>query len=181
MPTPTSELMIIDVTGAEVADGDIGEILLRTPAMFLGYFRDDTPPVDADGWYHTGDFGRIDDGLLYVESRLRDMIMRGGENIYPIEIEDRLLSHPDILEAAVIGVPHRELGQEVMAVIVTRGGVAVSPDEVRAFVAAKLARFKVPAQVRVVDVMPQNASGKIVKQELRDRFATEASPDGLPA
>lgn len=172
--------MIRDPDGTEITDGGIGEIWLRSPSTFLGYWRDEAASddvLDPDGWYRTGDFGRIEDGLLYVESRLRDLIIRGGENIYPIEIENRLLGHPDIADAAVIGVSHRELGQEVMAVIVPREGATVDADGVRRWVATGLAPFKVPAHVRVVDALPYGATGKVAKLELEERFG----PGGAPA
>ncbi|CUU56695.1 AMP-binding enzyme C-terminal domain-containing protein [Parafrankia irregularis] len=111
---------------------------------------------------------------MYLESRLRDMIIRGGENIYPIEIENRLIEHPGVAEAAVIGVPHEKLGQEVLAVLVPRDGTTLDPADVRDWVAATLAAFKVPARVRVVDALPHNASGKVIKRDLEDRFATGA-------
>ncbi len=176
VPTPTAEVLLRDPAGLEVTtDGEIGEIWLRCPSTFLGYWNNPAASaavLDADGWYRTGDYGRFDDGLLFVESRLRDMIIRGGENIYPIEIENRLVDHPDIAEAAVIGAPHRELGQEVMAVVVARDGAAVDPAAVREWVAATLAAYKVPAHVRVVDALPYSASGKVLKRDLEDRFAT---------
>lgn len=185
VPTPTTELMIREPDGTEITGGGTGEIWLRSPSTFLGYWRDEAASgdvLDPDGWYRTGDFGRIKDDLLYVESRLRDLIIRGGENIYPIEIENRLLDHPDIADAAVIGVPHRELGQEVMAVIVPRDGAtadgrtvdgaAVDSDGVRRWVAAGLAPFKVPAHVRFVAALPYGATGKVHKLALEERFGT---------
>ncbi|EFC86669.1 class I adenylate-forming enzyme family protein [Parafrankia sp. EUN1f] len=178
VPTPTSELMLRDADGAEItADGAVGEIWLRGPSVFLGYWNDEgatAAVLDADGWYRSGDYGRIVDGVVYLESRLRDMIIRGGENIYPIEIENRLIEHPDIAEAAVIGVPHEKLGQEVLAVLVPRDGTTLDPADVRDWVAATLAAFKVPSRVRVVDALPHNASGKVIKHDLEVRFATDA-------
>ena len=163
------ELEIRDESGAVVADGEVGEICLRGAAVFLGYW--DNPEASAKAlderrWYRTGDFGRVVDGVLLLESRMRDLIIRGGENIYPIEIENRLEEHPDVLEVAVIGVPHHQLGQEVAAVVVARPGSMLLADEVRAWVGAELAKFKIPAHVVFREELPHNASGKVVKHEL---------------
>ncbi|ONH22131.1 class I adenylate-forming enzyme family protein [Pseudofrankia asymbiotica] len=177
--TPTSEIKVIGPDGAELPDGEIGEICVRCPSVFLGYWENEEATaavLDADGWYRTGDFGRADGGLLYLESRLRDMIIRGGENIYPIEIENRLVEHPGLADAAVIGVEHRELGQEVLAVVVRREGADVTAEDVQAWVAAALARFKVPAYVRFATELPYNATGKLLKRELEKLYATPAGP-----
>jgi acyl-CoA synthetase (AMP-forming)/AMP-acid ligase II len=174
LATPTSEVALRDVTGGEVPDGEVGEISIRCPSNFLGYWGDPAATaavLDADGWYATGDFGRIVDGMLQLESRLRDMILRGGENIYPIEIENRLSEHPDLTDSAVIGVPHDELGQEVMAVVVRRPGAAVTAADVRAWVAEKLAAYKVPAHVRFAESLPYSPTGKLLKREIERRFA----------
>ncbi|TQS42170.1 acyl--CoA ligase [Cryptosporangium phraense] len=157
--TPTSEVRVL-------SEGDeVGEIAIRCPSGFLGYWGDPAATaavLDADGWYRTGDYGRILGGMLQLESRLRDMIIRGGENIYPIEIENRLSEHPAILDAAVIGVPHDDLGQEVLAVVVS----SLSAREVREWVGLTLAPYKVPAHVRFVDALPYSATGKLLKREL---------------
>ncbi|MDT3446477.1 MULTISPECIES: class I adenylate-forming enzyme family protein [unclassified Pseudofrankia] len=173
--TPTSEIRVIGPDGAELPDGEVGEICVRCPSVFLGYWENEEATaavLDADGWYRTGDFGRTDGGLLYLESRLRDMIIRGGENIYPIEIENRLVEHPGLADAAVIGVEHRELGQEVLAVVVRREGADVTAGDVQAWVAAALARFKVPAHVRFATELPYNATGKLLKRELEKLYAS---------
>ncbi len=123
VPNPTSEVEIRRPDGTKAPDGEVGEICLRHASIFLGYWNDEAATkevLDADRWYRTGDYGRIVDGLVYLESRLRDLIIRGGENIYPIEIENRLVEHPDVDDAAVIGVDHPTLGQEVLAVVVMR-------------------------------------------------------------
>jgi acyl-CoA synthetase (AMP-forming)/AMP-acid ligase II len=172
--SPTAEIKVVGPDGAELPDGDVGEICVRCPSGFLGYWDDEAATaavLDADGWYRTGDFGRVDGGLLYMESRLRDMIIRGGENIYPIEIENRLAEHPGLADAAVIGVPDRELGQQVMAVVVRRDGADVTAEDVQAWVGAALASFKVPAQVRFAAELPYNATGKLLKRELEQLYA----------
>ncbi|WP_045878221.1 class I adenylate-forming enzyme family protein [Pseudofrankia sp. DC12] len=173
--SPTAELKVVGPDGVEPADGEVGEICVRGPSGFLGYWADEhatAAVLDADGWYRTGDYGQIRDGLLYLESRLRDLIIRGGENIYPIEIENRLAAHPDLADAAVIGVPHRELGQEVMAVVVPRDGAAVTAEDLQGWVAAALASFKVPAHVRFATELPYNATGKLLKRDLEAQYAT---------
>src|SRR5690606_16080090 len=127
-----------------------------------------------DRWYRTGDFGRIENGLLYLESRMRDMIIRGGENIYPTEIENRLIEHPAISDVAVIGVPHRVLGQEVMAVVVRHDGATLEADEVREFAAAALSAYKVPAHVVFRDALPYTESGKVLKHQLERELVENA-------
>jgi acyl-CoA synthetase (AMP-forming)/AMP-acid ligase II len=179
--SPTAEIRIVGPDGAELPDGETGEISLRCSSGFLGYWEDEKATaavLDADGWYRTGDFGRVEDGLLHLESRLRDMIIRGGENIYPIEIENRLAEHPGLADAAVIGVPHRELGQEVMAVVVPRDGAEVTESDVRDWVGAALASYKVPAHVRFASELPYNATGKLLKRELEVQYAASVPPDG---
>ncbi|MGW1029061.1 class I adenylate-forming enzyme family protein [Streptomyces sp. NPDC002577] len=179
--TPTCQVVLRDAEGNDIPDRrtathaeEYGEICIRTPSCFLGYW-DDGPAtaaaLDTDGWYHTGDYGRIADGVLYLESRMRDLIIRGGENIYPVEIENRLTEHPGLLDAAVIGVPHEELGQEVMAVVVPCDTAAPSAAEVRSWVAQKLAPFKVPSQVRFVSGLPYSPTGKLLKRELEQQIA----------
>lgn len=155
-------------TGVVVDTGTVGEVYLRTAAAFLGYWDNPTATsaaIDDERWYRTGDFGVIRDGRLHLEGRRTDLIVRGGENIYPVEIENRLLEHPEVTDAAVIGVEHPTLGQEVKAVVV-RGADALTSDAVRAWAAVTLASFKVPAYVEFVDELPRNATGKVVKQLL---------------
>jgi acyl-CoA synthetase (AMP-forming)/AMP-acid ligase II len=169
---PASAGMVVetrDPVGQLVAEGEVGEIHLRAPSVFLGYWHDPAATeaaLDPEGWYRTGDYGRIVNGFVHLESRMRDLILRGGENIYPIEIENRLVEHPSIEDAAVVGVEHPELGQEVKAFVVVTPGAEVAADDVRAWVAAGLARFKVPAHVEFLDELPYNESGKVVKSRL---------------
>jgi acyl-CoA synthetase (AMP-forming)/AMP-acid ligase II len=155
--------------GAVVSEGEVGEIYLRSPSVFLGYWdnpRATSDCLDAEGWYRTGDFGRIQDGMLYLDSRMRDMVLRGGENIYPIEIEHRLVEHPEIDDAAVIGVDHPELGQEVKAFVVRSAGSTLSERDVQEWAARSLASFKVPAHVEFRDSLPYTETGKVLKHEL---------------
>jgi acyl-CoA synthetase (AMP-forming)/AMP-acid ligase II len=183
---PTVEVQIRDSRGVILPQGQTGEIFLRSPSVFLGYWDDPAATravLDADRWYRTGDFGRVSDGLLFLESRRRDMILRGGENIYPIEIENRLVEHPDIDEAAVIGVDHPELGQEIKAFVVRRPGSPLAAEQVRAWCAAALAAYKVPARVEFRTSLPYNQTGKLMKQELEREEMARASaerPSGTP-
>ena len=171
VPRPTCEVQIRDESGTVLPEGEEGDIYLRGPFVFLGYVDDDeaTAKTIVDGrWLRTGDLGRIHDGLLYLSARRTDLIIRGGENIYPIEIEHRLVEHPAIADAAVFGVAHRVLGQEVKAVVQLRPGHDLDAEEVRAWVGEVLAPFKVPAIVELRDEpLPRNATGKVLKHVLR--------------
>jgi acyl-CoA synthetase (AMP-forming)/AMP-acid ligase II len=167
---PTVQVEIRDpLTRAAVPDGEVGEIALRTAGSFVGYWRNPEATagaVDRDRWYHTGDYGHIRDGFVYLEGRRHDLIIRGGENIYPVEIENRLFEHPGIAEAAVVGVDHPTLGQEVKAFVVTKTGTVLTEDQVKGWCRATLAGFKVPAQVDFPAELPHNAAGKVVKHLL---------------
>jgi long-chain acyl-CoA synthetase len=169
--SPVIELKIVGPDGDDAPAGTVGEIWLKGPIVVAGYFGlpEETAKAFTDGWFHTGDLGRLDDdGNLYVVDRLKDVVIRGGENIYAAEVEAALYEHPDITEAAIIGVPHDRLGEEVGAVVRVRDGVKVTEEDVREHVAARLAAFKVPAHVWIVDdELPRNASGKVLKRELR--------------
>jgi long-chain acyl-CoA synthetase len=170
-PVPVVEIKIADPNGAAVPQGDTGEVHIKGPIIMPGYWGkpEATAETVIDGWLHTGDIGRVDeDGFLYITDRAKDMIIRGGENIYCVEIEQRLVDHPGIADAAVIGVAHPSLGEEVKAVVQVEPGATLTEDEVKAWVAEKLANFKVPAYVELVDhKLPRNASGKLQKNVLR--------------
>ncbi len=167
---PTVQVSVRDPgTRAPLPDGAVGEIALRCAATVPGYWRNagaTTSAFDEARWYHTGDYGRICDGFVYLEGRRQDLIIRGGENIYPVEIENRLFEHPRIAEAAVVGVDHPTLGQEVKAFVVTRTPDDLSEVEVKEWCAAALAGFKVPARVEFVAGLPHNAGGKVMKHLL---------------
>jgi acyl-CoA synthetase (AMP-forming)/AMP-acid ligase II len=167
---PTVELEVRDPqTGAALGEGEVGEICIRTPALFLRYWNDDDATaavLGADRWYRTGDYGHVVGEFVYLEGRRQDLIIRGGENVYPAEIESRLIEHPDVTEVAVVGVDHATLGQEVKAYVVARPGGAITEDDVRAFAAQTLAAYKVPAHVEFLDAMPHNATGKVLKHLL---------------
>jgi len=168
---PMSELKICDPqTGEEVPRGEVGEIVTRSPFVMAGYWNRPDATADAirDGWYWTGDAGRLDeDGYLYVVDRVKDMIISGGENIYPAEIENVLAGHPAILESAIVGLPDPKWGELPRAFIVKRPGKDVSAEEVIVFLKPKIASFKLPKKVDFLDALPRNPSGKILKTALR--------------
>ena len=177
-PYPTLEVQIRSGEGREdrnvLPEGEVGEICLHGGVIFKGYWDDPEATakvLDDERWYHTGDYGRIEDGVLWLESRMRDLIIRGGENIYPMEIEHRLIEHPDIADAAVIGVEHRTLGQEVMAVVVLQPGASLEPQAVQDWVGEGLARFKVPTYVEFRDSLPYTQTGKVMKHQLEQELA----------
>ncbi|WP_052390370.1 class I adenylate-forming enzyme family protein [Streptomyces sp. NRRL B-24484] len=178
-PCPAVEVRIADADGAPLPDGRIGELLLRGQPVFGGYRGDPDATAaafTADGWFRTGDLARVADGEVYVVDRLKDVVIRGGENVYCGEVEGVLLGHPGIADAAVVGVPHPLLGEEVAAVVVARAGAQPDAAEVRAHVASRLAAFKVPAHVVFREgPLPRNPTGKILKQALRQE-AGAASP-----
>jgi long-chain acyl-CoA synthetase len=170
-PVPVVEIRIVGADGQPVPQGETGEVHLKGPIIMPGYWNKPEATADTvvEGWLKTGDIGRLDaDGFLYITDRAKDMIIRGGENIYCVEIEQRLVDHPAIADAAVIGVAHPELGEEVKAVVQTEPGQTITAEEVKTWVAETLANFKVPAYVEIqTDKLPRNASGKLLKNVLR--------------
>ena len=171
-PVPTVEVRIVDPLNQPLPTGETGEVCIRGPILMKGYWNKPeatAEAIDADGWLHSGDIGHLDDeGYLTITDRKKDMIIRGGENIYCVEIENRLVENPAIADAAIIGVPHPELGEEVKAVVQLESGHTLSDDDIRAWVRAELADFKVPAYVEVrTEPLPRNASGKLLKNVLR--------------
>ncbi|MGB5811328.1 MAG: class I adenylate-forming enzyme family protein [Polyangiales bacterium] len=171
-PVPVVDVEIRNERGLAVKDGVEGDIHLRGPLVMLEYWNDPAATaatIQPGRWLKTGDVGHVENGRLYIASRKRDLILRGGENVYPAEIELRLQTHPSVLEAAVIGVDHDDLGEEVKAIIVFREGHTATPDTLQAWVAEALAYYKVPSiwQVRAAP-LPRNATGKVLKQALRD-------------
>jgi long-chain acyl-CoA synthetase len=171
-PMPVVDLRITDAFGDEVETGGTGEVWIRGPIVMPGYWnRPDATAetITDDGWLRTGDIGHVDvDGFLYITDRAKDMIIRGGENVYCVEIENRLVEHPAVADAAVIGVAHPTLGEEVKAVVEVAEGQDLTADEVQRWVAETLADFKVPAYVELRrEKLPRNASGKLLKNALR--------------
>jgi len=169
---PILELRVTDAEGRALGANEVGEIWFRGPNLIRGYWNkpEATAETIVDGWLRSGDIGRIDEeGFVYVQDRAKDMVLRAGENVYCAEVEAALYEHPDVYEAAVFGVPHPRLGEEVAAAIVPRGGRSIDPEALRGFLATRLAPFKIPSRVHVhADPLPRNPAGKILKRALRD-------------
>ncbi len=172
---PDTEVRIVDDDGKEVPRGEPGELVVRGYNVMRGYYEDPeqtAEAIDADGWLHTGDIGVMDDGgNVRITDRKKDMFIVGGFNAYPAEVENELLRHPSIAQAAVVGAPDGRLGEVGIAFVVARAGETVDPDAVIAWARDQMANYKVPRRVEVVDVLPVNASGKVLKFELRERAA----------
>ena len=172
-PLPEIECRIVDPeTGVELPDGAIGEFVARGYNIMKGYYkmpRATQAAIDRDGWLHTGDLAcRTSEGNFRITGRLKDMIIRGGENIYPKEIEDFIYTHPKVKDVQVIGVPSKAYGEEIMACIILKEGETATEDEIRAFVRANMAKHKVPRYIAFTDAFPTNAAGKILKYKMRE-------------
>ena len=169
---PIMQVRVANDDGVEVATGEVGEIQFRGANLIRGYWNkpDATANTFVDGWLQTGDIGRMDDeGFVYVVDRAKDMVIRGGENIYCAEVEAALYEHPAVYEAAVFGIPHERLGEELVAAVVVRDGSALSVEEIQQHVGERLATFKVPSRIVFTEgQLPRGATGKILKRELRD-------------
>jgi len=167
-----SDVRVVDPMGADVEPGEIGEVIYRGMGLMEGYWRrpDDTSAAIRDGWFHTGDAGSMDpDGFLFIRDRIKDMIVSGGENIYPAELESALMGHPAVADVAVIGVPDDRWGESVRAIVVRRPDAELSEQELIDWSRERLAGFKRPRSVSFTDTIPRNPSGKILKRELRER------------
>lgn len=174
------ELRIVDLSsGEDLPAHSVGEVWLRAPNVMSGYFNrpvETAAALTADGWLRTGDGGYLDDeGYLFLTDRVKDMIVSGGENVYPIEVEEVLSQHPDVADVAVIGVPDEHWGEAVKALVIGRDGQAPSPADLLAFARARLAGYKLPRSIEVVDDLPRTPTGKVLKRELRERYAAPAS------
>ncbi len=173
-PLTFTEARLVDGHGNAVAPGEIGELLLRGPHVTQGYWNDaaaTADALDADGWFHTGDSARSDaEGFFYIAGRKKDMFISGGVNVYPAEIEAVLLLHPDVQDAAVVGVPHETWGEAGVAFVVARPGTAPSAEALTAHLRERLSRYKLPREFRFVDALPRTAYGKVVKAELQKRL-----------
>jgi long-chain acyl-CoA synthetase len=172
---PVTDFRIVALDGeTELPVGEVGELWCRGPQVVKGYWNqpEATAKAFVDGWVKTGDLARLDEeGFCYIVDRAKDMLIRGGENIYCIEVENALYEHPAVMDAAVVGVPHKTLGEEPGAVVALKPGVEASEAELRAFVAERLAAFKTPVRVLFwPEALPRNAAGKILKTELKTRF-----------
>jgi acyl-CoA synthetase (AMP-forming)/AMP-acid ligase II len=168
---PGFELRIVDPDGKPVAAGEVGEIVIRSPAVMKGYWNNPEATRAAffpDGWLRTGDAAYMDDdGFVYVHDRIKNMIVSGGENVYPAEVENALFGHPSIADVAVIGVPDPQWGEAVKAIVVLRSGRSATADETIAHARQRIAGFNVPKSVEFIDVLPRNATGKVLHRTLR--------------
>jgi len=174
-PYDALELRIVDAAGRELPPGETGEIVTRCPWIMHGYWQNPEATAAAvrDGWLHSGDAGYMDaDGFVYIVDRVKDMIITGGENVYPAEVENALFGHPAIADVAVIGVPDDKWGEAVKAVVVLKSGKELDREDVLRFARARIAGFKLPRSFDVIDQLPRNASGKILRRELRARYWT---------
>jgi acyl-CoA synthetase (AMP-forming)/AMP-acid ligase II len=172
-PNAGTDIRVVSPDGTPLPAGESGEIVMRGPTLMKAYWRrpEDTAAAMQGGWFHTGDVGYFDiDGYLYIHDRLKDMIVTGGENVYPTEVENVLVKHPAILEATVVGVPDPRWGEAVKAVVVTRPDQAVEQDEIIAFARQHLAGYKLPKSIDFVASVPRNALGKVLRREVRNRY-----------
>jgi long-chain acyl-CoA synthetase len=170
-PVDGVEMRVVDSSRNEVAKGETGEIAIRGNNVMKGYWRRPeatAEAIDEQGWFYSGDIGRVDaDGYFFIVDRKKELIIRGGYNVYPREIEEVLYEHPAVREAAVIGIPHPDLGEEIGAAVALKTGAEVSEDELRDFVKSRVAAYKYPRHVWFVDELPKGATGKILKREIR--------------
>jgi long-chain acyl-CoA synthetase len=174
---PVGDMKIVDANGHELPPGGVGELWVKGPSVVRGYWRDPkaTAEIFVDSWLRTGDIARLDDeGFCYILDRAKDMLIRGGENIYCIEVESALYEHPAVIDAAVVAIPHRSLGEEPGAVVTLKAGLHASEEELRGFAAKRLAAFKVPVKIVFsADMLPRNANGKVLKNELKRLFVQD--------
>jgi long-chain acyl-CoA synthetase len=172
-PYPWVEIRVVGEDGVDVDDGEVGELWTRSPQNMKGYWNkpDETAAaITPDGWFKTGDAGYWRDGYLYLHDRVKDMIVSGGENVYPAEVENALMAHPDVADVGVVGVPDEKWGEAVHAVVVRAPDAEPTPEALIAFARERLAGFKCPKSISFVDALPRNPSGKILKRELREPY-----------
>jgi long-chain acyl-CoA synthetase len=172
-PYPWVEIRVVDEHGTDLPEGEVGELWTRSPQNMKGYWNkpeDTAAAITPDGWFKTGDAGYWRDGFLYLHDRVKDMIVSGGENVYPAEVENALMAHPAVADVGVIGVPHDKWGETVMAMVVKAEGTDPTPEELIAFAKERLAGFKCPTRIEFLEALPRNPSGKILKRELREPF-----------
>jgi long-chain acyl-CoA synthetase len=171
VPIPVCDIRIVGPQGESLPTGEVGELWIKGPNVVKGYFGkpEATASTFTDGWVHTGDLARVDDeGFVYLVDRAKDLLIRGGENISSVEVESALYEHPAVDDAAVIGIPHPVLGEEVGAVVHLTAGTSVTEKELQQHVATRLAGFKVPVRIWFLDEpLPRNPAGKILKRDLR--------------
>jgi len=175
---PIGDMKVVNEAGEELPGRGVGELWVKGPTIVRGYWRNPeaTAATFIDGWLRTGDIARIDEeGFCYILDRAKDMLIRGGENIYCIEVENALYEHPAVIDAAIVAIPHHSLGEEPGAVVTLKPGTKVAEDELRGFAAERLAAFKVPVKILFsADMLPRNPAGKILKNELKRLFVEHA-------
>ncbi len=172
-PYPGIDIKVVAADGATLPAGEVGEILIRSGTVMKGYWGrpEATAETIRDGWFHTGDAGYFDkDGYLFIHDRLKDMIVSGGENIYPAEVENAVFGHPAVADVAVIGVPDEKWGESVKAIVVLKPGASVEVEELIAFTRTRVAGYKIPRSIDFVPALPRNPSGKILRRELREPY-----------
>jgi long-chain acyl-CoA synthetase len=179
-PYPWVELRVVDPeTGAERASGEVGEVWLRAPNVMAGYFNrpaETASTLTPEGWLRTGDGGYVNDrGYLFLTDRVKDMIVSGGENVYPIEVEEVLSQHPGVRDVAVIGVPDERWGEAVTALVIPAHGAVPDPADLVAFARGRLAGYKLPRSIEFVDDFPRTPTGKVRKRDLREHFTPRSS------
>ena len=183
-PFPPMEIKIVDDADKKLGPHEVGELLMRLQGRQREYYKDEDATAGTwteDGWLRSGDLGYLDDdGFLYLVGRKKDLIVRGGHNVYPTDIESVILEHPAVREVAVVGIPHDVLGEDIAAFVVLKPDAAVAGDELQAFCAEHLADYKRPRQVHFVDELPRNATGKVMKHLLRNEAAGRATPAKSP-
>jgi long-chain acyl-CoA synthetase len=177
-PIEGVEFRLVDDDGQDVPAGQAGEIVIRGHNVMKGYWRkpeETAAAFTADGWFKTGDVATVDeDGYYYIVDRKKDLIIRGGFNVYPREVEEVLYQHPAVLEVAVVGIPDRSLGEEVGAAVALKAGQAATPDELRDFVKSRLAAYKYPRSVWITDGLPKGPTGKILRRMVKPPAPQEA-------
>ncbi|MBI3676051.1 MAG: long-chain-fatty-acid--CoA ligase [Proteobacteria bacterium] len=172
-PAPGHEIRVVDGEGRALSPREVGEIVIRAPNVMKGYWNksDATKSAIRNSWFHTGDAGYFDeDGYLYIHDRVKDMIVSGGENIYPAEVENAIFGHPAVADVAVIGVPDEKWGEAVKAIVVKKAGSSAAAAEIIAWARERIAGYKLPKSVDFIDTLPRNPSGKILRRELREPY-----------
>jgi long-chain acyl-CoA synthetase len=172
LPIPGFEARIVNDQDEDFSAWAVGELIIRGPGVMKGYLNQ--PEATAEtlrgGWLHTGDLARMDEErYIYVADRKKDMIIRGGYNVYPREIEEILYTHPDVVEAAVVGIPHLDLGEEVAAAVVLRQGTCTTSEELKQFVKERVAPHKYPRRIRLVKELPKSQTGKVLRKILKEK------------
>jgi len=173
IPYPGTEIKCVDEDGNEVPQGEVGEIVIKSGFLMKGYWNrpEATEEAIKDGWFYSGDAGYFDeDGYLYIHDRVKDMIVSGGENVYPAEVENALYGHPDIADVAVIGVPDERWGEAVKAIIVPKPGTSPSEADIITYAKTRIASYKCPKSVDITEALPRNASGKVLRRHLREPY-----------